>query len=63
MKKCDSECPAICDFCIHYDFGGKVVGNSPEVYVGHGWCYWHQKRKEPHDSCIYFYCENIEDEM
>ena len=61
MDKCksDNECPGICDYCIHYDFGGKQIGHSVGVYVGHGWCCWRQIKIEPHEDCDSFYCENI----
>jgi len=65
MRKCDEECPAICDFCKHYNYNGEdltqdgiVYKNA--VYTYNGFCTLHCQRKEPYDECSDFYCSTID---
>lgn len=66
MKKCDKNCPAICDFCKHYQYNGedlldengKVVAKNA-VYVGLGFCTDKCQLKEPFESCKNFHCRMV----
>lgn len=55
--KCNSDCIAICDFCLFFDFNGGEYG----IYTGHGACWNPYKpgRVSPTYSCEHFICFSI----
>lgn len=54
MKTCSDDCPAICDYCIWFDFNGDDVG----AYIGDGYCRLSGENRWPEDSCWNFVCSN-----
>ena len=64
MKKlCSDEkyaCCPVCDFCIHYNYNGKVKDHKRKkgtIYTGEGCCKLHFIREDPDGSCEDFHCQ------
>lgn len=55
MRKCSHDCPAICDYCIWFDFNGDDFG----AYTDDGYCRVNGENKWPEDECENFVCFNI----
>lgn len=55
MRKCseeEGECPAICDFCRHFDTDRRSTED--------GYCSEHDEDKCIEESCDDFYCVNAD---
>ena len=62
MKKCSEDCPPICDFCRMYNFNPKTIDGEKGIYVYHGYCVWHEERRDPDDECDDFICSHYKKE-
>lgn len=58
MKRCSKHCIAVCDYCRLYNYNGDEKG----VYWGTGYCVWHEKAKQPYDTCNDFICDEYKNE-
>lgn len=59
VKKCSPQCPAVCDFCIHYAYnGGNGKDIPPEVFIGDGFCKIDGSNRWPEYGCLNFVCFN-----
>lgn len=55
MIKCDNNCPAVCDYCVHYDFNGDENG----AYTRDGWCRLREEQRDPEEDCDGFCCKLV----
>jgi hypothetical protein len=58
MKRCAPypDCPAVCHFCIWYEYNGD--GWKNRVYCDEGYCRLNGESKDPHHDCLNFVCFN-----
>jgi hypothetical protein len=52
---CDPEYAEVCDFCVYYEHNFDETG----IYIGDGWCAFHNEAREPSSGCDNFYCSNL----
>jgi hypothetical protein len=50
-KQCNEDI-VCCDFCRMFNYNGDKEG----IYLGNGYCVYHEKRTEPIDVCNDFIC-------
>lgn len=64
MKLCYSDCVPLCDNCrmFNYNGYGKVGEYSNAIYVGNGYCVFHEKKVDPEDECFFFICRHYKEE-